>query len=223
MPDNVRSELVKAAVVTGGHSYDVPNFHNLWRSIPGVQIDVLHMDDFATSPEEDRDGYEVVLFYMMPTETPADEPRPGHAGRPKASIEHLGETEQGIFVLHHSLLAYPQWELWNQLVGIDDRSFDYRPTVHLRIDIANADHPITQGLEPWEIDDETYIMASAGTGSDVLLTTDNEECMRTLGWTRQHGKSRMFCFVPGHDNTTWTNPGFCEVVRRGLLWCARRI
>jgi type 1 glutamine amidotransferase len=47
--------------------------------------------------------------------------------------------------------------------------------------------------------------------------------MKTIGWTRQYKKSRVFCFESGHDNQTWVSPEFREVLRRGLLWCARKL
>jgi type 1 glutamine amidotransferase len=65
-------------------------------------------------------------------------------------------------------------------------------------------------------------MASAGEGSEVLLTTDHPKSMKTLGWARQYKQSRVFCLESGHDNQTWADPSFREVLRRGLLWCARR-
>jgi len=40
-------------------------------------------------------------------------------------LEHLGQTAQGIVVLHHALLAYPQWPLWRSIAGIEGRSFGH--------------------------------------------------------------------------------------------------
>jgi type 1 glutamine amidotransferase len=33
----------------------------------------------------------------------------------------------------------------------------------------------------------------------------------------------VFCYQAGHDNVTWQDPNFREVLRRGLLWSARRL
>lgn len=212
----------KVAVVTGGHQYDVLNFHRLFRSLEGLDVYIQHMDDFASSPVEVRDAYDSVVFYIMLMDTPAAEGLPWYAGNPKEALEHLGSTKQGIVVLHHAILAYPQWSVWNELVGIGDRSFDYHIGEKPHVHVADGDHPITAGLSDWEMIDETYTMADAGEDSRVVLTVDHPKSMKTIAWTRTYRNSPVFCYQNGHDNDTWANPNFREVLRRGILWSAGR-
>lgn len=216
-------QAITVAVVTGGHSYDVPNFHNLFRSFDGMDIYIQHMDDFASSPAEVRRSYDAVVFYIMLLVGPTDEPGEWFAGKPKTALEDLGKTKQGIFILHHAILAYPDWPVWNQMVGIEDRKFDYYIGEKPSFEIADPGHAITQGLRPWTMIDETYAMADAGEGSHLLLTCQHPKSMKTIAWTRQHGQSRMFCYESGHDNEAWADVNFRQVVRRGIQWCAGRI
>lgn len=206
---------VKVAVLTGGHAYDVPNFEKLFQSLDGIQATIQTMEAFFALPAAERDAYDALLFYHMLMPTPT--------GPAKEALEHLGSTEQGLLVLHHALLAYPQWPVWTEIMGIADRKFGYHHDQKLHINVTNVRHPITQGLKAWEMIDETYTMADAGQGSEILLTTDHPKSMKTIGWTRQYKKSRVFCFESGHDNQTWVSPDFREVLRRGLLWCARKM
>lgn len=229
MPPASYEAVIKTAVVTGGHAFDVPGLHALFRSasgalphLPGVEAYIQHMDDFASSPQEVRDGYDVVLFYIMLMEGPTDDGLPWYQGKPKAALEHLGETEQGIFVLHHAILAYPKWDVWRDIVGIADRSFGFHYGQRLRIQVADPGHPITQGLADWEMVDETYTMQDAGEGSQVLLTADHPLSMRTIAWTRQHKNARVFCFQSGHDDQAFAHPSFRAVIGRGIHWLARR-
>lgn len=214
---------VKTAVITGGHGYDVINFHQLFRSLEGVDAYIQHMDDFASSPEDVRDSYGAVVFYSMLRDTPTDEGLPWYMGKPRAAIEHLGQTEQGIVIFHHAILAYPEWPVWADIVGIGDRSFGYHIGQSLRVDVANAEHPITAGLKAWDMVDETYTMADAGEDCDVLLTAEQPKSMKTIAWTRPHGKSRVFCLQLGHDNEAWVDPNLRGVLRRGIRWAAREV
>ena len=125
--------------------------------------------------------------------------------------------------MHHALLAYLQSPLWSELVGIPDRKFGFDHDQTLQVQVANADHPITRGMKSWEMIDETYNMASAGEGSTILLTVNHPKSMKTIAWTRQYKKARVFCTESGHDNQTWVNPNFKQVLRRGILWSARRL
>ena len=98
-------------------------------------------------------------------------------------------------------------------MGIANRKFGYHHDQKLKVHVTTVEHPITQGLKAWEMIDESYTMADAGEGSQILLTTDHEKSMKTLGWTRQHKQARVFCFESGHDNQTWVDANFREVVR----------
>ena len=109
----MKSDPAKIAVVTGGHNYDVVNFNLLFRSLEGIDAYIQHMDDFTASPEEVRDSYNAVLFYTMLMDNPRDEGAPGYAGLPRTVLDHLGQTKQGIFMLHHAILAYPQYGVRN--------------------------------------------------------------------------------------------------------------
>jgi len=203
---------LRVAVVTGGHPYDVLNFNKLFRTLPGVDAYLQHMEDFVTTPEDVRDQYDVVLFYQMLGQVSAPA---------KAALEHLGATRQGLVVLHHTMMAYPQWPAWSDLVGIPERSkFGYSGGETFKVQVANRDHPITRGLEPWTMTDETYTLPEPGAGNEILLTVEHPKSMKAIGWTRTYKQSRVFCLQSGHDNVTWANPGFRELLHRGLRWCA---
>ena len=206
---------LQVAVITGGHLFDVPNFHRLFRALDGIEAYIQPMADFAATPEKVRDSYDVLLFYIMLQENVA--------GPAKAVLERLGATEQGIVLMHHALLAYAQLPLWSEVVGIADRKFTFDHDQKLQVQVADAHHPITRGLRSWEMMDETYGMANAGEGSTILLTVDHPKSMKTIAWTRQYKKARVFCTESGHDNQTWVNPNFKQVLRRGILWSARRL
>jgi uncharacterized protein len=216
-----RNEQLNVAVVTGGHSFDVIGFHELFRSLPEINPIIQHMDDFAATPEAVRDNYDVIVLYHYLLEGPKDEGQPWYAGKPRSAQQRLGETRQGIVVLHHTVLAYPEWNMWNDLVGIPDRSFSYHLDQRFEAKVTRPDHPITQGCNTWTMTDETYHMASAGEDSEILLTTEHENSLRSLAWTRQYKQSRVFCTTLGHDRSAWEEPCFRILLERGIKWCAR--
>ncbi len=214
---------LKTAVVTGGHSYDVPNFHRLFRAFPELDVYIQNMDDFASSPVETRDSYDVVVFYTMLMGGPHDEGLAWYQGKPKTVLEHLGKSKQGIVVLHHAILAYPEWQPWADLVGIAERSFGYFMAQTVTSQIVDPNHPITLGISDWEMVDETYTTNGAGPDSQVLITYDHPKSMRTIAWTRMYQQARVFCYQAGHDHVTWENRQFREVLNNGIHWAAGEI
>jgi hypothetical protein len=217
---NLSDSALQVAVVTGGHAFDVPNFHRLFRRLDGIDAYIQTMGDFAASPQETRDAYAVVVFYHMLKETPSDEGKPWYDGKPQIALERLGATGQGLVVMHHSLLAYPQWPTWRKLSGIDPTWTRYDHDQHLQMHMLNASHPITAGLDDFALVDETYGMGEPDPGCDILMTTENPYSLKAQAWVHTFERSRVFSLVLGHDNQAWSNPGFEMILRRGIVWAS---
>lgn len=230
---------ITTAVVTGEHPFDVPGFHNLFRSLPEVDPYPQHMDQFIADWGKVRTKYDVVLFFNWHLDTPPGNERGWWQGGTKEAIEQLGETEQGIVVLHHAIAAFSQWALWSKLVGIphQDREFTFDQfwaavddgTVALEtlhIEIADPEHSITRGLSAWDIRGETWgpFVGNPGSECHVLLTLDHPTAvLKGMAWINQFRNARVFCLQPGHDNDSWIDPNFRTVLSRGIQWAAGRL
>ncbi len=210
---------IKLAVVTGGHNFDVLNFNLLFRDLKDMDTYIQHMDDFTASSEAMRDSYDAILFYNYITEIPNDATSPWWAGKRESALKHLGTKSQGIVVMHHAILSYPGWFLWNDLVGIKDRSFKYFFDQDVELEIASK-HPSTEGLTNWHMKDETYLMADAkpADGNTVLLKTTHKNSFNTLAWVRKYKNSKVICLQSGHDSLAWRNPTFKKFLHQTILW-----
>lgn len=199
------------AVVTGEHGFQEKQFNAVFESMDGVQFVREDLDVFVNDPGQKH--YDTVVFYNFhrpyPTEAQA------------AAILGLTERGQGIVILHHAILAFPEWDIYSKMCGIADRRFGYYPRQTLDVHVADTTHPITAGMTDWEMGDETYTMDSAGDDSDILLTVTHPNSMEVLGWAREYGNSRIFCLQSGHDDITFSNPNFREVLKRGIQWTGR--
>lgn len=212
------SVQVRLAVVTGGHAFDVPNFHRLFRRLAGIDAYVQPMDDFASSSQETRDAYDGIVFYHMLPGTPLDIGQPGYSGKPLQALKRLTETGQGLVVMHHALLAYEKWSAWRELSGINPVLRGYHHDQSIKVRVINREHPITAGLVDFGVMDETYEIDEPDEGNEILLATDHPQSVKALAWTRRFGRSNVFSIALGHDDQGWRNPQFEEVLRRGILW-----
>lgn len=210
-----QTDKIAVAVIVGGHNYDVPGFQSLLGSFSDeIESYVQSLENFVADVGKVRQAYDAILFYNMPKEIPT--------GKEQLLLEQLGETTQGIVLLHHALVAYKEWDVWSKLVGVGDRHIEYHHNETMRIAVADPAHPITEGMTGWEMIDETYRMPEPDAQSRILLTTDHPLSMRAIAWTRPLRRARLFCFQSGHDNQTWVDPNFRTVLRRGLRWSAGR-
>ena len=210
---------LRVAVVTGGHSFDVVAFRDLFQALPGIDPVIQHMDDWSCASPKARAAYDVVVSYSLLLEGPTDEGLPWYQGQPLTALGELLRSGQGIVLLHHAILAYPTWKPYSDLVGIPDRRFGYHFTGPVTIDVADATHPITRDLPgSWTLDDETYTMAEpAGEHVHVLLTTKHQPSMRTIAWTNRVGRTPVFCYQSGHGPATYRDANFRAVLTRGIV------
>ncbi|MCX7805500.1 MAG: ThuA domain-containing protein [Planctomycetota bacterium] len=225
--------VIRTAVVTGKHPYDVPAFQRMWRELPGVDAYPQHLEEFASSPAATRAGYEVLVFFNFHQAIPTGEEVGGGStkasrlearldARIKDAMAALGQTVQGILVLHHALLAWPGWERWSAVCGMADRSFGQVNCDRVRTLVLDADHPVTRGLSGWEMDDEIYEMGPPDQGCRILLGTDHPRSMRALAWVHDLGRSRVFVYQSGHDAKAFSNDSFRRVLASAIAWLAGR-
>ena len=224
MTTSDQSAQLRVAVVTGGHYFDTLEFHELFDGLPGITPVIQHLEDWCAAKPEVRASYDVVVFYIMMMQGPTDEGLPWYAGKQLSALSELGREGQGIVVLHHAILAFPQWQPWNDLVGIQNRKFGYHWEGDPTTEVADATHPITRGLPAatWALKDETYTMDEP-TGPDVhlLLTTKHHKSMKANAWTNRYKGSRVFCYQSGHGAPVYADTNFRAVLTRGIGWVAR--
>jgi len=211
---------VRLLVVTGGHDYET-SFYTLFEGYPDLAW------DHATS---NRDAfkqnivpkYDVLLLYDMSQDLDV---------KGRENLRAFVESGKGVIVLHHAIADYQAWPWWSkEVVGGryllnkegDTPGSTYKHDEHLRVSPI-ADHPITAGLKPFDITDETYKGMWISPTVKVLLETDNPTSDGPVAWISPYEKSRVVCVQLGHDGKAYRNPSFREIVRRSIFWSARRL
>ena len=111
---------------------------------------------------------------------------------------------------------------------VGEQSDNYIPyTVH--ITEYGKTHPITEGIEDFDLVTEQYWVLS-DEYDDVLATTTqevrpwdawNRPVTSPAIWTRQWGKGRIFVSAPGHRLEIVESRPVRTIIERGLLWAAR--
>ena len=103
--------------------------------------------------------------------------------------------------------------------------------VRYRVNIlpSAAEHPITRGLEDFELVTEQYWVLYDNY-IDVLATTTQavrewdpwtRPVVSPAIWTRQWGKGRIFVCTPGHRVEILEDPNVRTIIQRGMLWASR--
>lgn len=209
----MNSEKMKIAVLTGEHGFEENKFDEVFESMDGIEFVREELSKFVEDPDSNQ--YDSVVFYNFHQQNPD--------AKTAEAILSLADRGQGLVILHHAILAFPNWEEFSDICGIDESDFDFYNDVKVHVHVSDNSHPITSGIADWKMVDETYTMEDPREDSHVLLTVDNPKSMKVIGWTRTYRNSPVFCLQSGHDNKTYSVPQFREVLTRGIRWVAGRL
>lgn len=187
--------------------------HNSARYLPmlasalskeGIQF--TYSDDPADLNETNLDNYDGLMIYANhETITPEQE---------KALLNFV-EKGKGFIPVHSASFCFKNSPEYISLVG---GQFMKHETDTFTAQIIKKDHPIAQSLDEFSTWDETYIHDKLGEDITVLMERVEESHHEPWTWVKEHGRGRVFYTAYGHDERTWSNPGFHKLIKEGILW-----
>jgi putative membrane-bound dehydrogenase-like protein len=116
------------------------------------------------------------------------------------------------------------WRNNPQMVALMGGQFKRHGGQVFSVEIAEPEHPIMRGYESFTSWDETYIHHLHNENNRTVLEyrVEGEQAdgntKEPWTWIRTHGDGRVFYTAWGHDERTFTNPGFHSLVERGIRW-----
>ena len=126
------------------------------------------------------------------------------------------EGGKGLIPIHCASFAFQNSPKYIALVGAQFKSHG---TGTFRTVIAEPDHPIMKGFQGFESWDETYVHAKHNEKDRIVLEYRVDgKVKEPWTWVRTQGKGRVFYTAWGHDQRTWSNVGFHELLERGMRW-----
>src|SRR5204862_858158 len=93
-------------------------------------------------------------------------------------------------------------------------------TVVFKESIIHPGHPEMKVVSPIESWDENYVHTKHNGNRIVLAERVDDQGREPYTWVREHGKGRVFYTAWGHDQRTWSNPGFLALVQNGIQWAS---
>ena len=122
---------------------------------------------------------------------------------------------KGFLPVHSASYCFRNSQKFVDLVGAQFKEHGYGT---FTADITNSEHPVTAGLEPFETWDETYVHTMHNEDRTVLMERVDEGHSEPWTWVRTHGEGKVFYTAYGHDERTWSHPGFHQLIKNGIVW-----
>jgi type 1 glutamine amidotransferase len=127
----------------------------------------------------------------------------------------------GFLALHNSQGIYPPGGLYYKLFGGDYNGHPKPYTFTVRIE--NKDHPITAGVEDFEIFDEQHTVKYYLDREHLLLRSIARDNLQSeAGWWREVGKGRFVYLAPGHTPEALGHPMMQRLIRNSMNWLLKQ-
>jgi len=127
----------------------------------------------------------------------------------------------GFLALHNAQGLYPPGGLYYKLFG-GDYGGHPKPYV-FTVRIENKDHPVTAGVEDFEIFDEQHTVKYFLDREHLLLRSIARDNLASeAGWWRETGKGRFVYLAPGHTPDALGHPMMQRLIRNSVRWLLRQ-
>lgn len=122
---------------------------------------------------------------------------------------------KGFIPLHCASFCFRNSAEVVEMIGGQFKShkYDSFPAV-----IIKPEHPVMKGISSFGTKDETYVHDKISKNIEVLSERVEGAHHEPYTWVRPYGQGRVFYTAYGHDENTFTNQGFLDLVRNGILW-----
>lgn len=145
------------------------------------------------------------------------------------AIRNFVKAGNGLYALHnssHISLSSPAYRevMGGAYIGHPPlRPFQVRPA-------ANA-HPITQGMQPFIVNDEQHYVAYDKDPKHILLTAENIDGLTFEklgaesigGWAYDYGQGRVVFTAVGHTIHAMWAPQYFEIQKRSVRWLLKEL
>ncbi len=219
-------DKIQVLVFTGGHEFDNKEFFSVFDGMENVEYKNLVQpkanEAFVDGTAEQADV--VVLYDMWQKINPEQK---------EGFLDYLN-SGKGLVVMHHALASYVEWSDYLDVAGgkyvlnkegetIGGKHFPsstYKHDVEMKIEVADENHPITKGLDDFEIVDETYGKLYYQDDIHVLLKNGHPTGSPNVAWVSPHPKARVAVIQLGHDKKAFLNKHFQMLVENAVKWAA---
>lgn len=221
-PAGAKPAPAKILLVTGndypGHPWKetAPALRDLLQKDARLQVRVV--EDPHVLDSRALQDYDAVVLHFMNWETPS----PGEAARD--NLRRFVEAGKGLMLVHFACGAWQDWPEFRNLAGRawDPKLRPHDPRGPFRVEIADPEHPITKGLQPFDTDDELYTCLAGERPIHVVAQARSKVDGKDypMAFVLDYGKGRVFHTVLGHDVKAIANSAVPELLRRGCAWSA---
>ena len=191
-----------------GHHRPADRFEQLHPIFAERRIQMDYTESLEDLSAAKLAGYDCLLIYANHTKISQEQE--------KAVLDFV-HGGGGLAPIHCASYCFLNSPKYIELVGGQFKSHE---TGVFKDTIVNPEHPVIKGISAIESWDETYVHSHHNTNRIVLAERRDEKGAEPYTWVRESGRGRVFYTAWGHDQRTWSNAMFQQLLENGVRWAS---
>ncbi|GDX44092.1 hypothetical protein LBMAG23_10690 [Bacteroidota bacterium] len=198
-----------------GHHRPIERIPTLMAALGPKGINFTYTDDLRDINGQNLSKYDALMIYANWDQiTPEAE----------SALLSFVASGKGILPIHCASYCFRNSTEYVKMVG---GQFWRHTMDSIATKTIQPEHPIMKGLQSFTAYDETYLHSLLQADNNVLaereIKADQKKdrpspAAEPYTWTRSYGKGKVFYTAYGHDDRTWSQPGFQSLLYNAILW-----
>lgn len=145
------------------------------------------------------------------------------------AVKDFVNAGNGFYALHNSSHISLGAKSYRDVMG--GAYIGHPPLRPFRVRVVNSDHPITQGIKEFVVNDEQHYVEYDKDRKYVFLESENVDGLTyqdlgsksIAGWAYDYGKGRVVFTAVGHTIHALWEPQHLELQKRSVKWLLKQI
>ncbi len=194
-----------------GHHQPAARFRQLQPVLAARGIELTYSDRTSDLNAKSLAAYDGLVIYANHTSMSAEQ---------ETALVEFVEGGKGFVPLHCASACFGGSAKYVSLVG---GKFSKHSFGKFHAKIIDAQHPAMRELHGFEVTDEDYTHSDIAADIQTLMVRDDAGGYEPSCWVRRQGKGRVFYTALGHDEKTFGQPEFHQLVENGIRWACGRL
>ena len=145
------------------------------------------------------------------------------------ALKEFVMSGNGFYSLHNNSHVSLSSPAYRDVMG--GAYIGHPPLRPFRVRVVNSNHPITQGIADFVVNDEQHYVSYDKDRKYILLEAENVDGLKyenlgtksIAGWAYDYGRGRVVFTSPGHTIHALWAPEYLKLQRRAVQWLLKEI
>lgn len=145
------------------------------------------------------------------------------------ALKEFVMSGNGFYSLHNNSHVSLSSPTYREVMG--GAYIGHPPLRPFRVQVVNSNHPITQGIADFVVNDEQHYVNYDKDRKYILLEAENVDGLKyenlgtksIAGWAYDYGRGRVVFTSPGHTIHALWAPEYLKLQRRAVQWLLKEI